>query len=57
MNNSRRIVELLTKSADLMTALRQREKQTLWQRLHNGIGRNAQAKVRPNAPRHRSITI
>jgi hypothetical protein len=42
MNNSRRIVELLTKSADLMTALRRRKQQTLWQRLHNG---NAKQKM------------
>jgi hypothetical protein len=35
MNNSKRIVELLTKSADLMSALRRRDADTLWQRLHN----------------------
>jgi hypothetical protein len=36
MNNSKRMVELLTKSADLITALRQRKTETLWQRLHKG---------------------
>jgi len=44
MNNSKRIVQLLTKSADLMTALRQRKQRTLWQRLHNGNG--TQKKLR-----------
>ena len=36
LNNSRRIVELLTKSPDLISALRRRKVNTLWQPLHNG---------------------
>jgi hypothetical protein len=38
MNNSKRIVELLTKSPDLISAMKRRKQNTLWQQLHNGNG-------------------
>jgi hypothetical protein len=36
MNNSRRIVELLTESSDLISALRRRKAEALWEQLHGG---------------------
>jgi hypothetical protein len=36
MNNSRRIVELLTESADLISTLRRRKADVLWEQLHSG---------------------
>jgi hypothetical protein len=38
MNNSKRIVELLTKSPDLLSRMQRRKQHTLWQRVHNGNG-------------------
>jgi hypothetical protein len=38
MNNSRKIVELLTKSPDLHSTLQRRKADMLWQQLHDGNG-------------------